>query len=83
MGVKGDINEVQINTNSFKIPRWLMIVSTKCEVWYGSTDCSNSDEKTMLRNQYGRSINIFISILKHTQDWQTERSLNIWIPQTL
>ena len=73
-------NKTQFNTDSFTIPRWLSVISAKCGMLYGSRDF---DDKTVIGDQYGTTVNVFTSILKHTQDWHTERSLNIWIPQTL
>ena len=76
-------NKIQVKTDSFTIPRWLLVISEKCGVWNGFRDCPHSDDITIIGNRYGPTINLFTSMLKHTQDWQTDRSLNLWIPQTL
>ena len=34
-------------------------------------------------SSYGNSNNGFMSISKNTQDWQSGRNVNIWMPQSL
>ena len=76
-------NKTQISLCSPAIPLWAYTLTTNSKVQDGSIGCSDRSYKDTLSRSCAKPLNILALIFENTKDWESGRSINIWIPQTL